>query len=301
MEKNKTILKTLLLLIGGLGITLSGINWNIGITAWIGPVFLLMYTRNAKWYQMLFFFLVVAASGAISQTCNDLYHLTPVTIFNGLSFGILYSIVYVIDKLVYKKNDRFYYSLLFPSAIVLVEFAASSLIGTWGIIAHTQYEIKPLLQLSSLTGVFGISFIVAWFSSVVNWMIERKNECRAVYKAILIYGGVLFLVLLYGELRMTFHYPDSDTVKTAAVISETDILKFAEREKETLEKLAADYNTEVPSRLFSDSIAVATLINRTKEASSQGAKLIVWNEIALILSQDSKKETFIRNTIHLFE
>ncbi len=278
-----------LLLIGGTGLTLSGINWYIGIAVWIAPVFLLMYTRKAKWYQFAFFFLVVSVSGAISQTCINLFHLTSVNIFNGISFGISYSIPYIIDKVFYKKNDKFYYSLIFPSAIIIVEYTMSYLIGTWGSISHTQYEIKSLLQLSSITGIFGITFIVAWFPSIVNWIIEKKSEHRLVYKSIIIYGSVVFIVLLYGELRMNYLFPTEKTVKTAAILSENDLHKMAENEKENLEKLSKDYTLEIPSHIYSDSSSVKTLIDRTYEASKHGAKIIVWNECALILNQQQKK------------
>ena len=290
MKVNKEIIKTLLLFVGGIGITLSGINWNIGITAWLAPVFLLMYTRNAKWFQMVFFFLVIAVSGMISQTSSNLYHLTSVNIINGLSYGITYSISYIIDKLIYKKEDRFYYTLLFPSAIVLVEFAVSSLIGTWGTIPHTQYAVKSLLQLSSITGIFGITFIVAWFPSVVNWIIEKKDEWRVVYNAVLIYGSILCIVLLYGDLRTRFQIQPENTVKVAAVISETDIHRVAESEKNALSELSIDYSATIPFRVFSDSLAIKTLVTRTCDASKQGAKIIVWNEIALILNQDQKED-----------
>ena len=290
MKINNEIRKVLLLLIGGIGITLSGINWNIGIAAWIAPVFLLLYSRNAKWFQMVFFFLVVAISGTLSQTSSNLHHLASVNITNGLFFGVTYSIAYVLDKLIYRKEDRFYYTLLFPSAIVLVEFSVSSLIGTWGTIPHTQYQLKSILQLSSITGIFGITFIVAWFSSVVNWAFEKKNDWQVVSKSILIYGSILCFVLLYGDLRNRFQIPAGDSVKVAAVISETDIHKIVENEKDALEELSKSYNAKIPSRVFSDSHAIETLLMRTCDASKQGAQIIVWNEIALVLNQDQKKD-----------
>ena len=279
-----------MLLIGGTAITLSGINWNIGIAAWIAPFFLLMYTRKAKWYQLFFFFLVMSISGAVSQTNNNLFHLASVNIINGLTFGIVFTIVYGIDKALYKQNAGFYFTLLFPSLIVLIEFVLTALIGTWGIIAHTQYEMKSLLQLSSVTGVFGISFMVVWFSSVVYWLVENSCEWCIVKKGVLIYISILFLTLLYGELRLEANFPKGKTVKVAAVMSETDIQEIAANEKSSLEKLAADRQIKIPARIFSDSLAIKTLITRTYEASEQGAKIIVWNEIALILNQDQKQQ-----------
>lgn len=290
MKTNKKTEQIFLLLIGGVGIALSGINWTVGIAAWIAPIFLLMFTRKARWLYMLFFFLVVAVAGSISQTSNNLFHLVAVDIFNGVTFGIVYSVIYAIDKILYKKGDRFYATLIFPSVMVLAEFLISLKIGTWGIIAHTQFEMKSLIQFSSIAGVFGISFIVAWFSSVVNWIFERKSDSRLVYQGIFIYASVLTIILLYGGLRMKLQYSVGKTVKVATVLSETEVHQIVEREKDAMTELAANYTADIPPQMFSDSLAVKALVARTSDAAKQGAKIIVWNEIALILNQTQKKD-----------
>ncbi|MCG6189392.1 nitrilase-related carbon-nitrogen hydrolase [Maribellus maritimus] len=289
MKSHKTINKIFLLLAGGVAITLAGINWTIGIAAWIAPVFLLMFTRKAKWMEMLLLFLTLVVSGMISQTGNNLFHLATVNIFNGVSFGLLTGIAYVTDKALYKKNSPFYTSLIFPSAVILVEYVMSFAIGTWGSIAHTQFEFKSLLQLSSVTGTFGISFLVVWFASVLNWLIENKNKRRKIYIAGLIYGGIFLLVVLFGLIRKTQYSPNKKTVKVAAVISDTDIHKIVENNEETIKTLANDYSAKLPSEFFSAPEKVNTLIDRTKEASNQGAKIIVWNEIAFVLNQAQKQ------------
>lgn len=290
MKNQKNLKKILLLFIGGIAITLSGINWTIGIAAWIAPVFLLHFTRNAKWKEMWIFFLVLIFSGMISQTSNNLFHLPTVNIFNGLIFGILTGISYVADKFLYKKSSPFYTSLVFPSVVVLVEFVVSFAIGTWGSMANTQFGFKPLLQFASIAGIFGISFLVAWFSSVVNWLIEKRNERHAFPKGVLIYGSILIAVLLFGIIRINLNSNDKETVKVATVLSETDIHQVVEKEEKPLKILASEYSTEIPSHIYSDPASVNQLISRTQKASEQGAKIVVWNEIALILNQDLRND-----------
>ena len=285
---NKALLKAILLLIGGAGIALSGMNWHIGITAWIAPIFLLMYTREAKWIHFIFFFLTMFVVGVVSQTGSNLLNLPAVHVSNGLSFGITYIIPFIIDKALYKKSGYYYYSLLFPSAFVLIEYAISPLAGTWGSIAHTQYEFKSLMQISSVTGIYGVTFMVYWFASVVNWVIEKKSESKTSYKGIFIYGGILCIVLFYGKMRISFSSENIKTTKVAAIISETDVHKIAE--KEEFKKLLSDYDGNISNDLFSDSLSIEKLVNRTNKASGQGAKVIVWNEIALILNQKQKTD-----------
>ncbi len=289
MKSREIIKKIFLLLIGGIAITLAGINWTITIAAWLAPIFLLMYTRKAKWVEMLIFFLVLVVSGMISQTGNNLFHLPAVTIFNGISFGVLTSISYVVDKALYKRNSSFYVSLIFPSAVILVEFVVSFGIGTWGSIAHTQFDFKPLLQFSSISGTYGISFLVAWFASVINWLFEKRKKRHTFLTGVLIYSSIFVAVVLFGVIRVNLHSTNEKTVKVAAVLSEIDVHNVIVKEQKSLKTIANKYTHEIPPHIFSQPAFVNQLINRTKTASQQGAKIIVWNEIALILSQKQKE------------
>ncbi len=288
MKNNEGVLNFVLLLVGTVGITFTGVNWHMAIPAWIAPVFLLMYTRRVKWWWLLLFFAAVSVSGGISQTCNNLQHLPEVDVFNGISYGIFCSLPFVIDKLLYRKGKGFYYSLIFPASVALVEFAVSQLIGTFGSVAHTQYEFWPLMQLGAVTGIFGIWFMVAWFASVVNWMVENRNERRVYSKGVVIYAGALLMVVTFGVFRVNKDVVAEKSVKVAAVLSEMNILETLAKEGDTFKELAENYDIEIPERLFADSSSVEKLIDRTNSAAKQGANVIVWNELALIVSQTQK-------------
>jgi hypothetical protein len=49
MKTRLSVFNLLILALGTILISLAGLNWHIGIAAWLGPVFLLFYTRNSKW------------------------------------------------------------------------------------------------------------------------------------------------------------------------------------------------------------------------------------------------------------
>ena len=49
--------------------------------------------------------------------------------------------------------------------------------------------------------------------------------------------------------------------------------------------MSKDYNLEIPDSVFSKPSAIESQIEKTKEALSNGAKIVVWNEISLILCQ----------------
>jgi len=288
----KAVTKTLVLLIGAILLTLSGINWHIGVAAWIAPFLLLNFTRNVKWIYFIPFFIVVAISGMISQSCNNLFDLFTIDIINGFSFAIFYSISYLGDKLLYKKGSNFVYTLIFPSFIVIVEYLVSSKIGTWGVIAHTQLSFKPLIQISSITGLYGISFMVTWSASVINRIFEQKSIITGIRKGGIIYLTLFLAVVLYGIMKLQTGDNNSKKVKIACIVSETDVHALVADNQETFKRLSDNYQLQVPDELFSDSTLIDSLISRTQKASDMGAKIIVWNEISLILNQTQKQNLF---------
>ena len=279
-----TLKKIAFLLIGGFFLTMSGMNWSIGIAAWIAPVFLLLFTRKTRWSGFLLFFVVVSIAGGISQTCNNLLHLPQINIFNGITYGIAICIPYIIDRLLYR-NNKLTYTLIFPASVAIIEFLASFAIGTWGSIAHTQYGFTPLMQLSSITGIYGIWFIVSWLASVVVFIIDNRKNRNAVKTAAIAFACVFIFIIAFGLIRANSKN-NADKVKVATVIRETDINNFMD----DLTKLANDENYSIPPSIFSDSLTIQTLIDRTLEASEQGAKIIVWNELALFITQEQKQQ-----------
>ena len=51
----------------------------------------------------------------------------------------------------------------------------------WSLLASSQFELTPLLQISSVTGVFGVSFLIVWasvslFSAAVVLCSRRREE-----------------------------------------------------------------------------------------------------------------------------
>jgi apolipoprotein N-acyltransferase len=74
-------------------------------------------------------------------------------------------------------------------------------------------------------------------------------------------------------------------VKVAAIIGETDIHHVFDAWKEEIIELSKNSNQEIPAEVFSTSEALMSQIERTREAVSGGAKIVVWNEMSLILKK----------------
>ena len=282
IPSNKAIRYSILVL-GLIAYALSGLNWNVGIAAWIAPVLLLYYSKNSNWTGLLVLYLGLAISLALSKSAENLSGVFFIYITTGLSYGLVYILPYVAEKLLVKKGYRFYSTLVFPSAVVAIEYALSQVIGIWGNGAIAQYHNSNLIQITSIFGVFAISFLVAWLASVLNWVAKNGLKAKRLWMGLAIYGISIVTVLLFGFFRKKSPPVAGESVKVAAIVGETDIQQVFEDWKDEIIELSKNKNQDVPANVYSDSSALGSLIARTDEALSNGAEIVVWNEISLLL------------------
>jgi apolipoprotein N-acyltransferase len=89
------------------------------------------------------------------------------TVFGGALVGFL---PYLLDRLLARRLGGQIGTLVFPLAVTTVSylFALVGPFGTFGNLAYTQYGNLPLLQLLSVTGIWGLDFLMSWLASLVN-------------------------------------------------------------------------------------------------------------------------------------
>jgi apolipoprotein N-acyltransferase len=87
--------------------------------------------------------------------------------------------------------------------MIVYEFLTSQMgSGTWGNIAYTQTESLALMQLASVTGIWGISFLVYWFNALVVWAASQPKQWSALRAPALVFTTTMTGVLLFGTLRI---------------------------------------------------------------------------------------------------
>ena len=87
---------------------------------------------------------------------------------------------------------------------VSLEMIVARLLGgfPWNLLGASQYRIIPLIQIASLTGVYGVSFLVAWTSvsllSAVAMIISFPNERSFWMREMFLPLAVIGATLLFG-------------------------------------------------------------------------------------------------------
>jgi apolipoprotein N-acyltransferase len=126
------------------------------------------------------------------------------------------------------------------------------------------------MQLASVTGMIGITFLMGWFASVANWAWENRGRGGEMLRGLAAFGVVLAAVLTFGFLRLNLA-SSGETIRVAGIIAESNDT-FSER-------VRAAGSDQAAIREVVDTHTQSYLDETTREAQA-GARVILWDEAA---------------------
>lgn len=271
------------LIIGAVFLMLSNGRFACAFAAWLAPALLLCFTRAEKPIWGITTLAVV--SGICTQISFwNFSSRNPQNILFYLPFlmGIALSIPYLADRILRKHFEGVMQTLIFPAAYTTLEFlyVSFSPMGSTGSLAYSQTEFTTLVQIASVTGIYGITFMITWFSSVAADVFV--SGVKSIKKQALVYLTVLTLVLSFGAVRLLF----SETSKTVRVsgISVYDLR--SEKVQSTWDNVKE--NPEA-FRTMSSGI-LNDFINKTKSEVAAGSKIVVWSETSPMMLRGDQKD-----------
>ncbi len=258
---------------------LSGGTAILPVAAWVWPVswlVLLDRTRARTGLGLVLLGSVVASIvvwRGIIPAPGALYYLIAGT------YGLVYFLPFLVHRLVTPRSTGFAATLVFPLAWVGIEFVVQRWVtpyGSWGSLAYSQSGRLALLQLASITGAAGISFLMTWFASVLAWVLRPGRPRPVRLRAGLVYGGVLAGVLLFGHFRLAVPEPGGERVRVAGLVPTPGLaarlteamgpVRAGARPGPELETAAAALNRD--------------LLERTAREARAGARVVAWSETA---------------------
>ena len=150
---------------------------------------------------------------------------------------------------------------IFPFFWISFEFlrSLSSQLGfTWGSVGYSLSVYPSMIQIASVTGISGISFLVLFYNSLIYWSITQKQWKRGVIGLSIFF---LLLILQMSSGNYVISKADNGEVVKVSLI-QANILPDIKRENEVEER-------------------ISTLRSMTLDAGSRGSELIVWAETSV--------------------
>ena len=292
------IRKYLLLAIGLLLLLVSNGRWIMPVATWLFPIFIIRFLRIQKslWHTL------ICAVAFVGVFCISWQGIIP---FPGFLYyavvggiGLAFFLPFIIDKFIAPRLRGFIATLAFPLAYTTVEYIGFQFtpFGTWGSLAYTQFGNLPFMQIASITGIYGLTFLITWFASLVNWVWEENFDWTKTSRGVKIYASVMAAVLLFGGAYLVFLSPRSNEIKVAGVqshIAEAVLKPISKKLSE------GDYSKATWTSYFvKTDIIVDDLFLKSEIVAKGGAKMVSWAENPVMIPKGDEP-AFIERGKHL--
>lgn len=287
IKSNQILMPYLLMIMGMVLFLLSNGNWIVPVFTWIAFVFLIRAFRTfKKWYGRFLFFVLIVVTQSLKfkgmiPAPSMVYYIIMLT------GGIIILLTFVADRWSSKRINGFAATLIFPIISILFEYLAASsnpIAGSWGSLAHTQDNLS-LMQITSITGMWGLTFLITWLGSALNWFWDKRNEIAKIKKSAACFIIIYFSVILYGQVRNRFFSSNSNTVRIASIVH-NESLSDSTNLLQDIKKLSAfrGFASQTQTKILGLSL----------KAADEGAKIIFLHEGSLWVLKENKKELVIK-------
>jgi len=250
---------------------------------WFAPLPVLLFASRNSWWGTA----VTAALSWLIGSLNLCYYFsvalhmppaiwTPILVFPALVFA---GAVLLFRGLL-RRGASWSALLAFPATWVSVEYLFNLISphGTGGNLSYSQLNFLPVLQLASVTGPWGISFLVLLFPAAIALGLHlRRTAPKQALRIVAAGLGVTLLVLVIGAARLTRRAPGQN-VKVGLIASDQPANVDVAAEGLYTARLFRDYGVEV------------------ERLAAQGAQVIVLPEkLGVAVDPDTKTDTFFQS------
>jgi apolipoprotein N-acyltransferase len=258
-----------LLLLGAVLTVLANLQWGVGALAWVAAVPWLRHLRLTRGVGSRALFVLTSSAAWVLATAKIVSEPLPWAFaLLGVPFGLLHALGFLAWDGVRRRLGELAGVLMFPTAVVAVELLQYRMtsLGNWGAAANTQLGNLALLQLASLTGAVGVSFVVQLVAASLESLWSAPS--RAARHRL---GWALASVALahaYGAARLS--RGTSTTTRVAAIATD------------------ASFDGRATPDAATRARTLAALLENTRRAAQNGAQLAVWTEAAALVMPDEE-------------
>ena len=206
-------------LLSGVLIVLAFPVFDMYLLAWVAfiPLLLSLWKKTpGEAFQSGFVFGVVYFFGTLYWIYHSINFYGGVSFVTSLALVLLlccylsiYPAVFAYFFSSFIKKTKLPALLIGPVLWVVLEFIRSyAFTGfPWSSIGYSQYKFLPVIQVSDITGVYGISFLVLAFNSAIVDILLIKSRIRKMPLFPLSYtiiGFLMFFVIIASSLGYGF-------------------------------------------------------------------------------------------------
>lgn len=270
----------------------------IALAAWLAPLFLLRFTRTQRIMVSVPLVLAVQVVTLAFQYRGMVPFPTPVYAVVMVFYGLCFTLPYLGDRLLTRRLSVFSGTLVFPLISTSVEYLLSlGPFGSWFSTAYSQYGNLALLQLLSVTGLWGVTFLIGWTAAAGNALWEEWTIARRVPPVAMTCALLVIITLLAGGARLALFPPAGKTIRVATLSGINSALhpdpkvigRFFQHQPLTPEEIAT---------IRKNAAAIDDdLLNRSEREAKAGARIIFWGEANAPVLKENENDLIRRGEV----
>jgi apolipoprotein N-acyltransferase len=287
-------LSWLWLVIGAALLAFTGWQTVIPLAAWLAPIFMLRFARTQRAFVALSILPIASCVATFVAWRNDFFgppSLVPYIFI--IIVGVLFSLGYIADRLLAPRLSGLLRTLVFPCAVTTVDFLNTLInpLAAGGSLAYSQPGQLPIQQIVAVSGMWGLTFLIAWSAAAVNTFWEAGFAWRPARASVLPVALVLLASVLFGSARLAFFPQSGPSVRVAALSPNEANFGPMEVGSHQLHP-GTDAERADARPLYARNLD--DLLARTQQAAHAGAKIVGWPENAVFALKEDEPAVIAR-------
>ncbi|MEM5946984.1 apolipoprotein N-acyltransferase [Spirochaetia bacterium 38H-sp] len=215
--------------------------------------------RQAKHYTLLFGISFTVAANYWLANFGDysIWTLGGVTFAYIIYYSLLSPLLWHASR-----QEPHIRPIFFAAVWTVFEYTRSIgfLAYPWALLAHSQHNNLPLLQISKILGIWPITFLLAWTSATAAQHIRFPHTRRHTIRNIAAIAALTTLFLIYGIIELTTTPQPAATLRAALIQQNAD---------------SWQEGNETNSILTAENLSIQAL------RETPQPEIIIWNETIL--------------------
>lgn len=257
------------LVVGTLATAAAHMTLGLGVLAWFAPLPFLHYLRLTRGWKSRCIFTAASFCAWLLAILKIVSAPLPAiaAVAWALPFSVVLAWPYIAWDHVRRRLGEGPAGLAFATFMVVSEWSLHGVLplGIWGSAANTQLDQIALLQLSSITGLHGLSFLLYVFAATLSRVLQ--GERASVYRAGMLVTAAVVAAIAFGQARLGVASATAAPTRLVAAVGTDSIVG-------TKPDLPGPERPATVER---------ELVRRTEIAANAGAELVVWTEAATMV------------------
>jgi apolipoprotein N-acyltransferase len=288
----------------------NGLNGDYWYLLWVAPVPVLLISFISPGRTAFFIAFAAYLIGRLSwfSYLVSVATLIPAIIFT-IALPLIFALIVTITRKVVVKTHSWSALFAFPVFFTAFEWLLITFSpdGTAASIAYSQSDFLPFIQIASVTGILGISFMVTFIPSALAVAWHFRKEKTKLVPLTIIAIILITSVFLYGSVRMN-HATKADEVTVGLVALAEKLHKMGDLNFQDELQHTRNYASEI-SKLATQGASLAVLPERAinLDATTDSATIAILsntarqNQIGIVGGYTNFRDETARNSAFVID